>query len=227
VGEDLERYWAAELAKASESMAYQHAMARQMEPYIQGALAMHCQMEPYLRGMGAMRRQMEPYLRVSEAVRRQAGPIIKAIEQLARDTQWLRGGGLQLPVSLQVAFTVSAEIQRLARADEPPTLDVTIEGVPATVTVEAPPGTVTVTGSGGLTLPRMGLSGQGTVDEPSSGKAERGIGKILALVLVATATWRLLVMPEQDWPAVDHYLTVLSFALPIAVFIWAKNNKPK
>ena len=38
MSKDNERYWAAEIAKASEAMAYQQAMARRMEPYIQGAL---------------------------------------------------------------------------------------------------------------------------------------------------------------------------------------------
>lgn len=60
-----------------------------------------------------------------------------------------------------------------------------------------------------------------------SAEAERSIGQILALVLVALATWRLLVVPEQDRAAVDHYLTVIGVALTIAVLIWNKQNKPK
>ena len=226
MNEDHERSWAAEIAKASEALAYQQAMARRMEPYIRGAMAMHRQMEPYLRSMEAMRRQMEPYLRASEALSRQAEPFVKAAEQLARYTQWPKlSSGLRLPVSLRVVFTVNAEIQRLARADEPTTLDVNIEGVPGTVTVEAPPGTVTGTGS--LALPPIRGGGQGTVQDPASGQAERDIGQILAPVLVAIVTSGLLGVEGPDRAAVDHYLTVLSFALPIAVFIWAKQNKPK
>jgi len=87
--------------------------------------------------------------------------------------------------------------------------------------------TATVTASGSIAMRPMRVSGQGKVENPPSGQAERSIGQILALVLVAIATWRLLVVPEQDWAAVDHRLTVIGFGLTIAVLIWNKQNKPK
>jgi hypothetical protein len=114
-------------------------------------------------------------------------------------------------------------MQAFARAPGPLRRDVPIPGVPGTVTAEAVPGTVT--GTGELAMPAMGTSGQGTVEEPSSGHAERSIGQILALVLVLIAASGLLGVQGPDRAAVDHYLTVISLALPIALYIW--NNKPK
>jgi hypothetical protein len=61
----------------------------------------------------------------------------------------------------------------------------------------------------------------------SSSQAAQRVGQILALVLVALATWRLLVVPEHDRAAVDHYLTVLGFGLTVGLLIWNTQNKTK
>jgi hypothetical protein len=47
------------------------------------------------------------------------------------------------------------------------------------------------------------------------------------LVLVAIVASGLLGVQGPDRAAVDHYLTVMSVALPVAVLIWNKQNKPK
>jgi hypothetical protein len=46
------------------------------------------------------------------------------------------------------------------------------------------------------------------------------------LVLVLITASGLLGVQGPDRAAVDHYLAVISLALPIAVYIWNKNNKP-
>jgi hypothetical protein len=71
------------------------------------------------------------------------------------------------------------------------------------------------------------MSREGTVEEPAGGEAERSFGRILALVLVAIITSGLLGVQGPERAAMDHYLTVLSFALSIAMLIWTKQNKQK
>jgi hypothetical protein len=63
------------------------------------------------------------------------------------------------------------------------------------------------------------------VQNPPDDQAERSIGQILALMLVAIIASGLLGVQGPDRAAVDHYLTVLSFALPIAVLIWSWNKR--
>jgi hypothetical protein len=95
--------------------------------------------------------------------------------------------------------------------------DANVQGVAAAISVMAGVGTVTASGS--VTLPRIRFAGQGTVEEPDL--IERNIGRILALVLLAFGTAGLLGVQGPDRAAVDHYLTVISLALSIAVLIWA------
>jgi hypothetical protein len=85
-------------------------------------------------------------------------------------------------------------------------------------------GVGTMTATGNVTLIRPRVSGQGTVQDATGGQAERSIGQILALVLVAIAASGLMGVQGPDRAVVDHYLTVLSFALPIAVLIWNWNK---
>jgi hypothetical protein len=91
------------------------------------------------------------------------------------------------------------------------------------VSVAIPTPTV-ITGSGGVALPRMSFGGQGTVQNPRTGQTERRVGQILALVLVAIAAAGLLGVQGADRATVDHYLTVIGVALPIALLIWSKHK---
>ena len=220
MSEDEGDSWEAAVARSAE------AFQRQMEPLIRSHEAMRRQLEALNQASEAMQRRFEPLIRGNEALRRQMEPLVRGAEQLARTTQWPKAASaIGLPLSLRVAFSVSAEMQAFARAPGALRRDATITGVPGMVTAEAVPGTVT--GTGELAMPPMGMSGQGTVEEPSSGHAERNIGQMLALVLVLIAASGLLGVQGPDRAAVDHYLTVISLALPIAVYIWNKNNKPK
>ena len=81
----------------------------------------------------------------------------------------------------------------------------------------------TITGSVSFALPRISTAGEGTVQQPDL--IERNIGRILALVVLAIVTSGLLGVQGADRATVDHYLTVLSFALPIAVLIWTWNKQ--
>ena len=199
-------------------------LRRQMEPAIKASEAMSRQFESAIQASEAMRRQFEPIFRNNEALRHQMEPIVKAAEQLARTPQWPKlSAGLGLPVSLRVTLAVTAELRGLTQAPGSGEHDLTITGVPATATGKAIPGTVTVTGE--TAMPPMGRSSKGAVEEPASGRAERSFGQILALVLVAIITSGLLGVQGPDRAAMDHYLTVLSFALPIATLIWTKQNK--
>jgi hypothetical protein len=62
------------------------------------------------------------------------------------------------------------------------------------------------------------------VQRRPSGLAERSVGQILALVLVAIMTARLLAVPGPDQAAVGYDLTVLGDALTIALIIWNWNQ---
>ena len=65
----------------------------------------------------------------------------------------------------------------------------------------------------------MRFVGQGTVQQP--GLIERNIGRILALVVLAIVTSGLLGAQGSDRAAVDHWVTIISAGLTIAVLIWA------
>jgi hypothetical protein len=162
-----------------------------------------------------------------DAVRRQIEPIVQAAEQFVRDSRRAKTtGGPALPFAQRVALAVDAGVRELLPPSERHVVHHSnIIGTAAIVGMAAVAGKVT--GTVGLALPPMRFAGQGTVQEPPSGQAERSIGQILALVLVAIGTWRLLVVPEPDRAAVDHYLTVIGVALTIAVLIWNKQNKQK
>lgn len=104
---------------------------------------------------------------------------------------------------------------------------------PVAVVVELPTFGTTVTAhplalvvaSGGIALPKIRFSGQGTVQNPADGHAERGIGQILGVMLVAIVTSGLMGIQGTAQAVVDHYLTVIGTLLPVAVYIWNKNNQ--
>ena len=155
-----------------------------------------------------------------EALRRQIEPIVQAAEQFARDSRRAKtNGGPALPFAQRVALAVDAGLSELL----PARMDADVR--PVTLEVSAAfPTPIVFTGS--IVLPKMHISGQLAAGDLRGGHGEQSIGQILALVLVVIATWRLLVVPEQDRAAVDHYLSVIGFGLTIALLIWNKQNKP-
>jgi hypothetical protein len=159
-----------------------------------------------------------------EAIRQQVEPIVRAAVQLV-GLEWPKvGRGLGVPLPLRLAAAVDAAIREL-KPPMPVVHHITLSS--------------TITMSGSLALRPISFTGQGEVaaatetlavkaeSDLSSSQAAQRVGQILALVLVALATWRLLVVPEHDRAAVDHYLTVLGFGLTVGLLIWNTQNKTK
>ena len=147
-----------------------------------------------------------------EALRRRVESMIQAAEQFA-------AGGPARPLAQRITRAVEAGLHELLPAP--------LHAVAHPVTLEASvaiPTPTVITGSGGVALPRMSFGGQGTVQNPRTGQTERSVGQILALVLVAIATAGLLGVQGADRATVDHYLTVIGVALPIALLIWSKHK---
>ncbi len=141
-----------------------------------------------------------------EALQREAMRIIKTAEELAAN-------GPARPLARRIVRAMGASLRELA-APEPVAANVTVTAGLATASAVA-----MATAVGSVVLPPMRFAGEGTVQEPDL--IERNIGRILALVVLAIVTSGLLGVQGPDRAAVDHYVTVLSFALPIAVVIWA------
>jgi hypothetical protein len=179
-----------------------------------------------------------------EALRRQIEPIVQAAEQFVCDARRAKiSGGPALPFAQRVALAVDAGIRELLPAHERSMVHgltlstgvgtaaaLTGVGTMAGARVGAAAvlsGVGTLTGGGSVALPPLRVSGQMTVENPASGQAERRIGQILAMVLVAIVASGLLGVQGPDRAAVDHYLTVIGVGLTVAVLIWNKQNKPK
>jgi hypothetical protein len=141
-----------------------------------------------------------------EALQREAMRLVKAAEELA-------ASGPARPLARRIVRAMGASLRELA-APEPAAANVTVTAGLATASAAA-----MVTAVGSVTLPKMRISGEGTVQQPDL--IERNLGRILALVVLAIVTSGLLGVQGPDRATVDHYLTVLSFALPIAMVIWA------
>jgi hypothetical protein len=154
-----------------------------------------------------------------EAVRRQVEPIVQAAEQFVRDARRAKtSGGPALPFAQRVALAVDAGLRELL----PARMDADVRPVTLEVSIAFP---TPIIFTGTVALTPLRVSGRLAAEDPRGGHAERSIGQILAIVLVVIATWRLLVVPEQDRAAVDHYLSVIGFGLTIALLIWNKQNK--
>ena len=153
-----------------------------------------------------------------EALRRQMESVVQAAEQFAASSP-------ARPLARQIRRAVDAALRELTSSPEPVTHHVTAHAGLATASAVALAPTITAVGS--IALPKMRVSGQGTVQNRVRGQAERDIGYILALMLVAFVTGGLLGVAESDRAAVDHYLAVIGVMLPIAVFIYGRWNKPK
>lgn len=80
-------------------------------------------------------------------------------------------------------------------------------------------GVGTITAVGSITLPPMRFAGEGMVQQPDL--IERNIGRILALVVLAIVTSGLLSVQGPDRATIDHWATIISAGLTIAVLIWA------
>lgn len=154
----------------------------------------------------------------SEALRRQMESIVKAAEQFAANRP-------NRPLARRITRAVDAALRELASPPEPVNHNLTLTAGLATAAAVAVAPTITAVGS--VALPPMRVAGQGAVQDPTRGQTERDIGYILALMLVAFVAGGLLGVPESDWPAVDHYVTIIAALLPVAVLIWSKWNKPK
>lgn len=145
-----------------------------------------------------------------EALRRQAESIVQAAEQfVSAARRAMTKGGPVPPFQQRVVRAVEASLRELRPVHRVAFYD-TGAAVDTLTVVK------TITGSGGVTLPPMSFSGQGAVENRRSGLAERSLGQILALVVVAIATSGLLGVQGPDRATVDHYLTVIAVALAIA-----------
>jgi hypothetical protein len=145
-----------------------------------------------------------------EALQREAMRIVKAAEQLA-------AGGHTRPLVRRITRAVDAAMRELLPAPE---RQVAAGLATAAATASSP---AVVTFSGSVALAPARVSGQVTVQQP--GLIERNIGRILALVLLAIAAAGLLGVHGPDRATVDHWLTVLSFSLTIAVLICTWNKR--
>jgi hypothetical protein len=147
-----------------------------------------------------------------EALQREAMRIVQAAEKFA-------ASGPARPLARRIVRAVDAGIRELTAPDS------VLRYVTASDTVTVTDSIVsvrTITGSASFTLPWI-TAGEGAVQQPDL--IERNIGRIFALVLVAIVTSGLLGVQGPDRATVDHYLTVLSFALAIAVIIWTWNKR--
>jgi hypothetical protein len=141
-----------------------------------------------------------------EALRRQVESIVRAAEQFA-------AGGSARPWAQRITRAMDAAMREL----QPPPVHAVVHPATLEVSVALP---AVIVFSGGAALAPLRFSGQVTVENPPSGQAERSLGQILALMLVAVAASGLLGVQGPDRATVDHYLTVIGVLLPIAWFLW-------
>ena len=146
-----------------------------------------------------------------EALRRQVEPLVQAAEQFVRDARREKTtGGPALPFAQRVALAVGELL--------PTPLHAVVQPATLEVSVAIPTPTV-ITGSGGVTLPKMRVSGQGTVENRRSGLAALSDGQIVFLVLVWLYAFVLpwfgsALSPEFHAILSDHYAT-MAIALAI------------
>jgi hypothetical protein len=170
--------------------------------------------------------------RGGDAVRRQIELLVQGAQEFVRDGQRASvSGGPVPPFQYRVVRAVSAAMRELVPAAGHPVRYGSFSGHGSmTGTVfgtSSITGTATVMASGSVTLPAMRVAGQMTVKNPASGLVELSCGQILALVLLVFATAGLLAVHGPDRAAVDHYLAVMSVAVPIALVISKKQDKQK
>jgi magnesium-transporting ATPase (P-type) len=144
-----------------------------------------------------------------EALQREAISIVKAAEEMAASARPARSGGGS-------CARLAPESGELA-APEPVVHELTLA---TTVTGTASlTGVGTITAVGSIALPPMRFVGEGTVQQPDL--IERNIGRILTLVVLAIVTSGLLDLQGPNRATIDHWATIISAGLTIAVLIWA------
>jgi hypothetical protein len=173
------------------------------------------QLQPVFQAQAALWRQIESIVRANEALAQQVAPIVQAAERFAG--AWPLAPFQQMLV--RTVGTAMGELTLSAPAAHQRTASLAVTPAMAA--------TAAVTASLDLTVRPAPSAGHGTVKNRPSGQAERSIGQILALALVAIVASGLLGVQGPDRAAVDHYLTVIGVALTVAVLIWDKQNKPK
>jgi hypothetical protein len=161
-----------------------------------------------------------------EALRRQVEPIVQAADQFVRDARRAKaGGGPALPFAQRLALAVDAGMREFVPADGRPVVhDVPLNDGGAGVDRLAV--VMTIAGSGGVVLPKMGLSGQGAVGNRRSGLAALSDGQIVFLVLVWLYAFVLpwfgaALPPEFHAVLSDHYATI---AIALAI-TWRIRDK--
>jgi magnesium-transporting ATPase (P-type) len=144
-----------------------------------------------------------------EALQREAMRLVKAAQEMA-------ASGPARPLTRRIVRAVGAGIRELATSEpvvDELTLATTVTGTASLTGV----GTITAVGS--IALPSMRFAGEETVQQPDL--IERNIGRILALVVLAIVTSGLLGVQGPDRATVDHWATIISAGLTIAMLIWA------
>lgn len=113
-----------------------------------------------------------------EAVRRELLPLVRAVDQIVRDARLAKAsGGPALPLVQRVALIADASLNEWLSTGERPVAHQRTAALTVNVTMSA---TATVTASGGLAMRRMGLAGQGAVQNRRSVIA----GHVLVLVIM-------------------------------------------
>jgi hypothetical protein len=144
-----------------------------------------------------------------EALRRQMESIVQAAEQFA-------ASGPARPLAQRITRAMG----ELLSAPKRPVTHQAMAGLAVAVGAAATPMVLVADGdvataSENATVEVLGSRG---------GLAGRSVGQILALVLVAIMTARLLAVPGHDQAAVGYDLTVLGDALTVAWIIWSWNQ---
>lgn len=160
-----------------------------------------------------------------QAMRQQIEQLLRAAEQFVLDAQ-------RAKVGAEMVRAVAAAIRELVPVAGYPvrygsfrghiTSVAAVAGVASAAGV-APSPTILITDGDAARGTEAASVQVVPVQEP--GLIERNLGRIFALVLVGIVAWRLLVVPERDRAVVDHWLTVLSFALTVAALIWTWNKQ--
>lgn len=141
-----------------------------------------------------------------EALRRQIELLLQTTEQFIGDARQAKGiGGQALSFPQRIALAFDAGLQGLV-----PPRECHVVGHSAIVSVTAVAGLATATGSAGMPQVRS--------------QAERSIGQILALVLVAIVTSGLLAVPARDQATAGYDLAVIGLALTVALAIWNRGK---
>ena len=144
-----------------------------------------------------------------EALQREAMRIVKAAEEFA-------ASGPARPFTRRIVRAAGVGIRELAAPDPVIRYVTASDSAAATESIAV---VRTITGRVSFALPRISVSGEGTVQQPDL--IERNIGPILALVVLAIVTSGLLGVQGPDRATVDHWATIISVGLTIAVLIWS------